>query len=299
MNLAVETRSLAKAFGPVRAVDGCSLEVPAGTIFALLGPNGAGKSTLLKLLIGLQRPTGGEGSCLGLDIRTRAVAIREQVGYMGEEPRLYGYMTPVQLAGFCRGFYRAWDAALVERCLDTFRLPRNRKIHGFSQGMKNQLALTMALAPRPPLLILDEPTTSFDPVMRRLFFSLLLEEVAARGGTILMASHQLDEVERVADRVALMRKGRILRSASLDDLKSGEKELRVVFQKEPPPELLARPGITAVAREGKAYRLQVAENLEEIWQACAELPHYALEVIDRDLEEIFLRCLAEGAEGDD
>lgn len=297
MNWSVQTRSLNKSFGKERAVIDLNLEVPAGSVFALLGLNGAGKSTVLKMLIGLIRPTSGEGFCLGMDIYSRGLEIRQKVGYMGEEPRIYGYMTVRQAIKFCRGLYPSWDDGIVEKYLDIFQLPSQTKLNQLSQGQKNQLSLVLALAPKPELLLLDEPTTGFDPVKRRLFFNAFLQEMVAEGKTVLMASHYLDDVERVADRVGLMRQGRLVRTCSLEELKSREKEIRVVFQKEPPPELFQHPGILQVKREGMAYRIIVSDGLEEIWQSCFSYPHYALEVLSANLEEIFLRYAGEGCEG--
>lgn len=297
MDCAVWTQSLSKNYRNKRAVVDLNLEIPVGSVYALLGLNGAGKSTVLKMLIGLTHPSSGRGFCLGLDICTKGQQIRQKVGYLGEEPRLYGYMTVKQIISFCRGLYRSkWDELLVKRYLDVFQLPSGSKIHELSQGMKNQLALILALAPRPELLLLDEPASGFDPVKKRLFYNAILKEAVSEGKTVLMATNQLDDVERVADHVGLMHKGRLLHTCPLEELKSKEKELRVVFQKEPPADLLKQPGIRRVFAEGMAYRVIVSERLEEIWQSFDAFPHYTLEVISVDLEEIFLRYLAE--EGD-
>lgn len=300
MSLALETWSLGKNFGGISwALRDINLEVPSGTIMGLLGPNGSGKSTLLKLLLGLQRPSAGGGLCLGLDILTRGLQIRGKVGYVSEEPRYYGYMNAGQLLRFCRGFYQRWDDDMAKECMERFDLPYDVKVHELSQGMKNQLGLIAALASRPELLLLDEPTTGFDPVKRKLFFSLLVQEVASRGITVLMASHQLEEVERVVDSVALIRKGRLMYTCSMESLRSNEKEIRVVFQKEPPPGLFKRPGINRVEREGRAYRISVSDNLEEIWQECSSLPHFVLEIVGPDLEEVFMRHLDDRGEEND
>lgn len=299
MSLALETWSLSKEFGGTVVLDRVDLAVERGSIFALLGPNGAGKSTLLKLILGLQTPSSGGGLCLGLDIAARGLQIREKTGYLSEEPRFYGYMTVEQLLRFCRGFYPGWDNSFAARSLEQFELPAKSKVHELSRGMKSQLGLVLALAPRPEMLILDEPTAGFDPVKRRLFFSLVLEEVAARGLTVLMTSHHFDEVERVADHVALIRRGRIVHAGAIESLKKQEQEIRVVFQKEPPPELFRLPGIRRVTRDGRAYRISVSGDLEEIWQACAAQPHYALERLGSGLEEIFLQYMEEEDGGDD
>ena len=297
-NWAVQTRALHKNYGKMSAVADLNLEVPSGSVFALLGLNGAGKSTLLKMLIGLVRPTSGSAFCLGMEIGSRGMEIRQKVGYLGAEPRIYGYMSAGQAVRFCRGLYQRWNDGIVERYMEEFQIPAEKKMHQLSQGQKNQLALILALAPGPELLLLDEPTTGFDPVKRRLFYNAVLQEIVAEGKTVLLASHQLEDVERVADQVGLMHRGRLVHTCSLDDLRDREKEIRVVFQKEPPPELFAHPGIVEIKQEGKAYRIIVSDGLEEIWQSCAAFPHYTLDVISGDLEDIFLRYTGEGLKRD-
>ncbi len=295
MDLAVQTWNLSKTIQDKEILKNINIEIPRGSVYALLGPNGAGKTTILKILMGLKKPSSGGGKCLGLDILAEGLQIRQKTGYLSEEPRFYGYMTAKHLLEFCRGFYSQWNDHLVRNYLEVFELPVEQKVYEFSQGMKNQLALLLALAPRPELLILDEPTTGFDPIKRKLFFNVILEEIVAEGNTVLISSHQLDEVERIADRVGLIRRGQLLRECSLDELKTQEKEIRVVFQKEPPSDFFDLPGIKEVKQEGKAFRVLVSSNLEEIWQTCASFPHYTLEMIGSNLEDIFLRYM----EGED
>jgi len=298
MEWAVETRSLRKEFAGREAVADLSLQVPVGTFFALLGLEGAGKSTFLKMLIGLQRPSGGEGYCLGMDIQKESLRIRERVGYVSQQSRLYGYMTAEELAAFCRGLYLKWDDDLVKRYLDFFELPRRCKINEFTPEMKSKLSLILALAQKPDLLLLDEPISNFDPFQRRLFYNAVMQEMVSAGKTVLLATHQVDDVERVADLVALLRGGRVVKICSLDELRLREKEIRVVFQKEPPEELFRQPGISRVYREGMAYRIVVSDHLEEIWQLCATQPHFALEVVSTGLEEIFLNYMEGGGRHD-
>lgn len=297
-NWAVQTRELNKDYGGKRAVVDLNLEVPSGTVFALLGLNGAGKSTVLKMLMGLVRPTKGEGFCLGMDINSRENEIHQKVGYLGAEPRIYGYMTVLQAIKFCRSLYREWDDGIVKHYLDVFQLAGATKLNQLSQGQKNQLALLLALAPKPDLLLLDEPTSGFDPVKRRLFFNAVLKEMIAEGKTVLLASHQLEDMERVADRVGFMHRGRLVHTCPLDELRAREKEIRVVFQKEPPSELFNHPGIVELQKEGMAYRILISDGLEEIWQSCAAFPHFAMDVISSDLEDIFLRHTGEGLQRD-
>lgn len=294
---ALETWSLSKERRGRQILEEVSFDVPRGSVFALLGLEGAGKSTLLKIILGVQAPTSGGGLCLGLDILTRGLQIREKVGFIMEEPRYYGYMKVAQLLKFCCGFYPGWDDALAEGTLKQFGLPLQGKVHELSAAMKSQLGLVLALSSRPELLLLDHPTAGFDPVMRRLFFSIALEEVVSRGGTILIASPHLAEVAWVADQGALLHEGRLIHAGPMEALRCPEREIRVVFQKEAAPELFHRPGVSKVRREGSAYLITVSDNLEEIWQTCADQPHYALELIDPGLAEIISRFTKGGKKG--
>jgi ABC-2 type transport system ATP-binding protein len=295
MNLAVQTSALTKKYEEKTVVDNLNLQVEVGSVFVLLGTNGAGKSTVLRMLAGLKRPTSGSGRCLGLDITSPSVEFREKISYMGEEPSFYNYLHVGSLVSLCRGFYRRWDDRLVERYLEEFSIDPGVKVGELSQGMKNQLALILAMAPRPELLILDEPTTGFDPVKRRLSYNALLEEFVAEGKTVLLASHQVQDVERIADQVGFLREGSLVYTCAMEELRAKEKEIRVVFQKEPPRTLFQRPGVEKVEKDGAAYRVFISDHLEEIWEECASLPHYTLEVTSLDLEEVFLRHM--GGEG--
>lgn len=233
MNLALETWSLGKRFQEKKALDKVNLRVPRGSIFALLGPAAAGKSTLLKLILGLQHPSAGGGLCLGFDILTRGLQIREKAGYLGQEPCFYGYMTAAGLLHFCRGFYRHWENSLAGSLLDRLKIPERVPINRFTREQRRCLGLVVALAPRPDLLLLDEPTAGFDPVERRLFFSIIQEEVAARKMTVLIASRYFGQVEGIATEAAFIHGGQLGRSCSVEHLRSKEKEFRAVFQKEP------------------------------------------------------------------
>jgi ABC-2 type transport system ATP-binding protein len=293
MTLAVELIAISKVYGRKKAVDCLSLKVPRGSILGFLGPNGAGKTTTIKLMLGLLRPDEGEGRILGLDMVRDTVGVRRNIGYVAEVQQMYGYMTVQELLGFCRPFYSRWNEKLVAGYLDMFQLPLGEKVKNLSKGMKTQLALVTALAPDPELLILDEPTSGLDPLSRQEFLRIILEEISVQGRTVFFSSHQLQDVERVADHVAIIDHGKLLAVKPLDELKATGKKIRVVFQHEPGIDFLSWPGVREVNRQGNAYLLAVDNYLPETLGRLQEYPHFTLEVIDQNLEEIFLDKIRE------
>lgn len=283
---ALWTEGLRKRFGDTVAVDGIDLRVPRGSIFGFLGPNGAGKTTTIKLLLGLLRPDGGRFAVLGREGRPQPDVLA-RVGYVPEIPGLYSYMTAGDLAAFCSRLYPRWDQGLVDRYLDFFRLPRNRKVGRFSRGMKGQLALVLALGARPDLLVLDEPTAGLDPVARKHFLQTVLAEATAAGQTVFLSSHLLEDVERVADTLAIIRNGCLVLQKPMDEVKMGEKKVRVVFQNQPPAWLAEIPGVRRVQKEGAAFLLTVTGGVPAVLERLRTVPLFALEVIDLTLDQVF------------
>ncbi|MHB8945649.1 MAG: ABC transporter ATP-binding protein [Bacillota bacterium] len=285
---AIETRGLSRRFGVTEAVADLDLVVPAGSVFGFIGPNGAGKTTTIKMLLGLLRPTAGAGTILGHDLVAQNIAARARTGYVAENADLYGYMRVRELVAFTRGLYPRWDDALVSRYLDLFGLPGDRRVKALSKGMKAQLALILALGPQPELLILDEPTSGMDPLARQQFLSTILQEVAAAGQTVFMSSHILGDVERVADHVGLLNRGRLVLAGRLDQIKANVKKVRVVFTGQAPADLERWPGVRAVAREGRGFLISVESRLDEVRGRLEALNPFYLEAVDMTLEEIFV-----------
>lgn len=288
MTWAIELHKLTKSFGSKVAVDNLSLQVPAGTIFGFLGPNGAGKTTTIKMMVGLMRPDSGSGKILGCDMVSSSVPVRERTGYVSEMPQLYGYMTVNEILAFSKAFYKGWNDTLVRKYLEFFGLPKQQRIKNLSKGMKTQLALIIAMAPEPELLILDEPTSGLDAINRQEFLNVILEEISLQGRTVFFSSHILHDVERVADQVAIIKDGKLLDIRVMDELKTTVKKIRVVFLREPDAELFAMRGIKNVAREGSSYLISVENNLQEILERLRANPYLALDIIDQNLEEIFI-----------
>ena len=232
---------LTKRYGDQLAVDELSLDVPEGAIFGLLGENGAGKTTTIQTLLGLVKPDSGRVEVLGLDPTKSGIEIRRRIGYVPEVPILYDTMTVAQIGWFASGFHpgaggstRAYEN-LYRDLIKSFDLPEDRKISALSKGMRAKVSLTLALAGDPSLLILDEPTSGLDVLVRRDFLESMVD-LAGVGRTVLLSSHQIGEVERVASHVALIRKGRLVHSESLDELKARTFLLTVAFDSRNHPE---------------------------------------------------------------
>ena len=208
MNI-IETHQLSRRFGRTEAVHDLDLAVPAGSVCALLGPNGAGKTTTIKLLMNLLEATGGQSCILGVESRRLGPAQLAQIGYVSENQQQPGWMTVRQLLDYCRPFYPSWDRDLERRLLEHFALPEQRRLRELSRGMLMKAALLSSLAYRPRLLVLDEPFSGLDALVREELVRGLLEVAAGEDWTVLVSSHDIDEVERLCDRVAVLQQGRL------------------------------------------------------------------------------------------
>jgi ABC-2 type transport system ATP-binding protein len=217
-----------KRYGRQTALARVSLESPPGMVVALLGDNGAGKTTALRILLGLIPADEGEAAVLGLDSSTQGEEIRRRVGYVPERPTLYPWMTVAEIGWFTAGFYPTGYLPRYHELVRGFELPTERKLKALSKGMLAKVSLALAMAHQPELLVLDEPTSGLDPLVRREFLQSMVD-VAAAGRTVLLSSHQLAEVERVADAVAVLKQGKLVLYERLDELKGRVRELTVTF----------------------------------------------------------------------
>ena len=291
---AIVIEGFTKRYGARDAVHDLSLQVPAGCIFGLLGRNGAGKSTTIKSLLNLVRPTAGRLRVLGLDSAADSVAIRGRVGYLPEEPCYYPWMTVSEIVAFNAAFYDTWDASLAASLLERLELPRERRLKELSRGTQAKVGLAMALAPRPELLILDDPTSGLDPVVRREFLEAVIANVQAEGGTVFFSTHLLHEMERVADEVAILHEGRLLVRASLETLKKSTRQIRVVYP-ETVPQTFPLPGLLRVDRNSHQAVLTVSAFDESMPATLRGHGAESVEVIDLSLEEIFVETVKGGA----
>lgn len=226
MNI-IETTDLTRRFGRMEAVHELTLAVPQGSVFALLGPNGAGKSTTIKMLMNLLEPTHGSARVLGVDSRKLGEKEKAQIGYVSENQQLPLWMTVRQFLDYCRPFYPTWDRALEKTLLAQFALPEDRKLKHLSRGMTMKAALLSSLAYRPKLLVLDEPFSGLDPLVRDEFIRGVLEVSALGEWTVLVSSHDIDEVERLADHVAMIEAGRLRLSEPTETLQGRFRRVEV------------------------------------------------------------------------
>ncbi|HTQ38783.1 MAG TPA: ABC transporter ATP-binding protein [Pirellulales bacterium] len=219
---------ITKRYGTQTALDRVSLDVQPGTVCALLGENGAGKTTAIRILLGLTAPDEGAATVLGHDSTKQGQAVRSLVGYVPERPTLYEWMKVSEIGWFTSGFYPSGFYQRYLKLAAGYKLPLNRKIKHLSKGMRAKVSLSLALAHEPELLILDEPTSGLDTLVRREFLEGMVD-IAAAGRTVLLSSHQIGEVERVADVVAIIRSGKLLLVEQLDALKDQIRELSLTL----------------------------------------------------------------------
>ncbi len=277
----LDARGLHKSYGRVRALSGLDLTVGRGEVYGFLGRNGAGKSTTIRVLMGITRVDRGEVRLFGLPARGGHVKLRERIGYVAQEQSFYGWMSARTLGRFVGGFYPTWSGDEFERRCRHLEIPLDRKVQGFSGGMKMKLALCLALAHRPELLILDEPTAGLDPVARREFLEIVRDDSDRTGRTTFFSTHLIDEVELVADRVGIVDGGRMRYEGSVAELAARVRALRLPVGA-PLPEL--PPGIAVVGdRTFRGERQVVLEVSDPARWASVPL---ALEPMP--LEEIFI-----------
>lgn len=278
-----------KRYGDVLAVDGVTLEVPSGSICGLLGRNGAGKTTTFKCLLGFAKADDGE---VRFDGETLTPKTFTKLGYVPERPALYSWLRVAQHLEIARRSQPAYDDAYVREMLATFRLDGRKRVGKLSKGQQTALALILALAGRPSLLILDEPASGLDPVMQRVVLDILIE-VATAGGTVLMSSHQIGQIDRAADRVAIMRDGKIVLSGGLDDLREAARVVEATFAGDV-PDLGAIEAEMRVERMGTSVRVHADGRADAVAARFGALGAIGVRVLDRSLEDLFLDAVDDG-----
>jgi ABC-2 type transport system ATP-binding protein len=289
----IETADLRKHYDGVEAVRGLSLQVPAGSIYGFLGRNGAGKTTTIKLLLGMARPTSGRARVFGLaaDEDRASVDIRRRTGFVSDDKELYDYMTVAEMVRFTAAFFPRWRADLEQRYLRTFALPLDRKTKVLSRGMRTKLALLLALCRGAELLILDEPTAGLDPAMTEEVLQALVAHVAAEEMTVFFSSHQIAEVDQIADRVAIIDRGRAVLTGALDDLRESYRRIQLVFDGDAPEPAFRAPGVVRVRRKGRVLTVLSSAGAERILDEARALNPVSVDVVPVTLKEIFLETV--------
>jgi ABC-2 type transport system ATP-binding protein len=280
-------------YGQRLALDQVSLDVPEGSVYALLGRNGAGKSSLVRCLLGEQKPSAGRALLLGRDVWRERASILAEVGVVPEDPNAPPAMTARQLSRFCSRLYPRWDAAGVEARLKRFGVPSGTPFGKLSKGQKGQVSLALALASAPRLLVLDDPTLGLDAVARKAVFEELIGDLADRGTTVFITTHDLAGVERIADRVGILNQGRLVLDEEMEALKARFRRISFPRSREAAVGRLAALAPVAVASRGWEVDAVVSRYDE------GSLPvEDGPEVTSLTLEEIFIALTGTPEEGE-
>jgi ABC-2 type transport system ATP-binding protein len=292
--MVIEAADLQKRYEGMDALRGLSLQVPAGSIFGFLGRNGAGKTTTIKVLLGMVRPDRGTARVFGLrtDSPETGVDIRRRTGFVSEEKDLFDYMTVDEMIRFTSAFYPQWSRDLAGRYLRTFDLPVDRKVKALSRGMRTKLALLLALCRGAELLILDEPTSGLDPAVTEEVLQALVTHVADRATTVFFSSHQLAEVDQIADRVAIVDRGRTVVAGALDDLKQNFCRVQLVFDGDAPQPAFSAPGVVRTWRQGRVLTVLASQGFAPILEEARAIGAVSMDVFPVTLKEIFLETVA-------
>lgn len=287
-NWVIETRGLRMGYASGEDVlRDVNLRVPRGAVYGLLGRNGCGKTTLIRLLMGLYRPTDGMIQVLGSLAPPLSLDARRRIGYLSQDQRMFGWMTLTDLIGFTRPFYPGWDSSYADRLIAGLDLPRHAPLVALSRGEQQKVGLLLALAPRPELLVLDEPAANLDTVLRREFLESVLGLLAEEGMTVLISSHILTDLERVADRIGILANGRIELEGELDQLHESVKRLRVCFDDEAPA-FIDVPGAVGLRRRGRELLVTVRDYTDAVADEVRRRYGATVEVQDIDLEDLFI-----------
>jgi len=294
----LEVQGLVKRYGQFEALSGLDLRVRPGEVYGFLGRNGAGKSTTIRCIMGITRPSEGGIKLFGEALKGASVSLRQRIGYVAQEQNFYGWMTPRSLGRFVGALYPTWDDGEFKRLAKRIELPTDRKIRTFSGGMKVKLGLCLALAHRPPLLVLDEPTAGLDPVARREFLDMVRQQAEESGRTTFFSTHLMDEVEQAASRLGIVDGGRCIYEGDLSGLIARVRLWRPFAQTEAAPSNLAAaegilqelaPGIQVLSNELRRGRQELnlrSEDPSAFANLRAGHPHG--ELIELSLEDALL-----------
>lgn len=284
---AIEVRGVTRQFGPTTALDNVSLDVPRGAVFGLVGANGAGKTTLIKHVLGLLRTQAGSVRVFGLDPVADPTGVLAQVGYLSEDRDLPDWMGIGELLRYTRAFFPDWDDAYAEELRAMFELDAKQKIKGLSRGQRARAGLLVALAHRPALLVLDEPSSGLDPVVRRDILAAIIRTVADEGRTVLFSSHLLDEVERVADRVAMLHAGQLVLCDSLAEIQASHRRVTLRFAA-PQSTAPRMPGVLTWSGSGSEWTCLCNGGFEQLKAAAVAQGANIVDEAAPSLDEVFV-----------
>lgn len=292
---AIEARDLSKTFGGAVAVNGLDLAVAPGVVYGLIGRNGAGKTTTIRMLMGLLRPDRGTARILGQDMWAAPREQRARVAYVAQEQQLHAWMTTEELCYYLSHFYERWDGRYARRLARRFGLAWEQQVGRLSGGEKRKVAILLAFAARPEVLLLDEPAAGLDPIARRELVDEIVDVLSrAEPCTVLFSTHIISDLERIAEHVGIMDRGRIVTSTRLEDLQSTTKRVQVIFEGDVPPGFVV-PGAVRSHAEGPVATAIVHLASDGQLDAVRQIPGVRVSVFPLGLEDIFIERF--GAEG--
>jgi len=276
-----EIKNVTKTFGDFKALDDLSMTVPAGTVYGLVGPNGAGKSTIIRHLTGVYRPDSGSITMDGQPVYENPVQ-KARIGYIPDDVFYFPSASLEEMRRYYRSMYPKFDDALFDRLYEIFQLPKKGQMRRFSKGMQKQAAFHLTICTRPDVMVLDEPVDGLDPVMRRQVWNLILSDVAQRGTTVLISSHNLRELEDICDHVGIMDHGKMLLERSLADMQGATHKVQMVGDVPEGLEVLHESQV------GRLKTLVVRGSAEEITAVMQAAEPVYFDVLPLSLEEIFI-----------
>jgi ABC-2 type transport system ATP-binding protein len=283
----VAITNLSRRFGSKAALDDVSLYVPRGSVFGLVGENGAGKTTLIKHILGLLRAESGTVRAFGIDPVSDPVSVLGRIGYLSEQPDLPGWMRVDELLRYTQAFYPKWDAAYAQELLVQFGLNPLQRLNTLSKGQAAKAGLLIAQAHRPELLLLDEPSSGLDPLVRRTILEAVIRTVADEGRTVFFSSHLLEEIERVSDQIAMLHQGKLVLCGPLDEIKAQHRQFTLHFEinQEQPPVIA---GALSISGKGREWTLMCNGARHELPAAAEKLGARIVDERAPSLNEIFV-----------
>jgi len=287
----VEIENLSRSFGDQRALENVTLYIPRGGVYGLIGKNGAGKTTLLKHIIGAHYAQRGSVRVFGIDPVAHPVEVLSRLGYMSEDRDVPRMMRVYELMNYTRTFYPAWDPIYAEELREMFDLDPRQRIYGLSRGQTARVCLLLALAHRPELLVFDEPSSGLDPVVRRDILTAIVRTIADEGRTVIFSSHLLDEVERLADRVAILHQGKVLLEDRLDTIKESFHRITLRFE-EPLNEAPTMVGTIDASGSGNQWTYLCRGDRSQLIHAAQALRAQIVQEAHVSLDEIFVSSVA-------
>ncbi len=282
---AITIEGLHFSYGKKQVLKGVDLEVPKGSIFGFIGRNGTGKTTTIKTLLGLQKPQAGRCMIGGLDSFTQTLEVRKRIGFMAEDQQMYGWMTVSRIIKWVAGFYKDWDYKFADELADRLGLSKNMKVKELSKGQNSSLALLLALGHRPDIVILDDPTLGLDPIARKDFLRHVIELLQSNGVTVFFSSHLLYEIEPVADHIAILDNGVIIKASKTEQLR--ESVRKFILEPKPQTNFSGIAGILDVLKAGDNVSITVEDCNDEKRSRIKDMSVNGMTEVALNLDEIF------------